>query len=219
MTSFGPGSTGNRGEVTTHDDTSLGSWDDQADRFDDEPDHGLRDPEVRAAWADLLARHLPAPPADVADLGCGTGSLAVLLAGQGYAVHGVDASARMLDAARAKAATSGVALGLSHADAAAPPLGDGSVDVVLCRHVLWALPEPEEVLARWVRLLRPGGRLVLVEGRWATGAGLSARECLELGASLGRETRLVPLRDPALWGRPIDDERYLVQVGPGLRGS
>ena len=57
-------------------------------------------------------------------------------------------------------------------DASAPSLDHASVDVVLCRHVLWALPDPAEVVARWVRLLRPAGRLVLVEGFWHTGAGL-----------------------------------------------
>ena len=37
-------------------------------------------------------------------------------------------------------------------------------DVVLSRHVLWALPDPVEALRRWSALLRPEGRLVLVEG-------------------------------------------------------
>lgn len=46
-------------------------WDAQAATFDDEPDHGLRDPRVRDVWARLL---LPLVPkhATVSDLGCGT---------------------------------------------------------------------------------------------------------------------------------------------------
>ena len=44
-------------------------WDAEADRFDDEPDHGLRDPAVRRAWADLLAEVLPPPPGRVLDVG------------------------------------------------------------------------------------------------------------------------------------------------------
>src|SRR6201995_958193 len=49
-------------------------WDEQAAAFDTEPDHGLRDPVVRAAWAALLHELLPPAPAAVVDLGCGTGS-------------------------------------------------------------------------------------------------------------------------------------------------
>lgn len=88
---------------------SLSSyWDKQAATFDDEPDHGLRDMTVRSAWADLLAAHLPPAPASVADVGCGTGTLAVLLSAAGYGVCGCDSSAGMIEQARAKALTAGV---------------------------------------------------------------------------------------------------------------
>ena len=50
-------------------------WDLEAASFDDEPDHGLADPETRAAWRELLLGVLPEPPARIADLGCGTGTL------------------------------------------------------------------------------------------------------------------------------------------------
>ena len=58
-------------------------WDSQAAAFDDEADHGLRDPRVRDTWRRLLLTHLPPAPAAVADIGCGTGSLSVLLAAEG----------------------------------------------------------------------------------------------------------------------------------------
>ncbi len=51
----------------------------------------------------VFARFLPRPPASVLDLGCGTGSHALLLADRGYRVTGIDASAGMLRIARAKA--------------------------------------------------------------------------------------------------------------------
>ena len=74
-------------------------WDGRAGTFDEEPDHGLRDPAVRQAWADLLLPLVP-PSSRVADLGCGTGTLSVLLAGAGHDVHGVDLAPRMVEAAR-----------------------------------------------------------------------------------------------------------------------
>ena len=69
-------------------------------------------------------------------------------------------------------------------------------------------------MRRWVEALRPGGRLVLVEGDWSTGAGLSAQRCAEIvGESCSRvEVRHLP--DPRLWGREITDERYLVVAHP-----
>jgi SAM-dependent methyltransferase len=188
----------------------MTDWDAQAATFDEEPDHGLRDPAVRAAWAELLRRHLPAPPADVVDLGSGTGSLAVLLADAGYRVEGLDLSAPMVAAAVAKAHAAGVDAAFRQGDAAAPPYPAASADVVLSRHVLWALPDPDDALRRWVELLRPGGRLVLVEGRWFTGAGLAADEARRLVLRHRAEAAVERLDDPMLWGRVIDDERYVL---------
>ncbi len=186
-------------------------WDASAATFDDEADHGLRNPDVRAAWAALLLPVLPTEPARVLDLGCGTGSLAVLLAAAGHEVSGVDRSARMLDVARAKAAAAGVRVDLARGDAGDPPFGPSTVDVVLCRHVLWSLDDRDAVLAGWIRLLRPGGRLVLVEGSWGTGVGLAAAECRALVLRHREEADVRHLaNDAALWGRSVDDERYLL---------
>jgi len=116
----------------------------------------------------------------------------------------------MLDHAVRKAAQAAVAASFRRGDAAAPPLEPAGFDVVLSRHVLWALPDPAAALANWIALLRPGGRLVLVEGRWMTGAGLPAAECTALLRALGRDADLRMLDDESLWGKPITDERYLV---------
>ncbi|ROR89969.1 GNAT family N-acetyltransferase [Nocardioides aurantiacus] len=180
------------------------AWDAAAPTFDDEPDHGLRDPAVREAWRTLLLGALPPAPARVADLGCGTGTLSALLAAEGYAVTGVDFAPAMVE--RALAAGVDARTG----DAADPPLDAASYDVVLCRHVLWALPDPATALRRWVSLLVPGGRLVLVEGRWHTGSGLAMAECVELVRAVAPSLGARLLDDPALWGGPTTDERYLV---------
>src|SRR5689334_16921818 len=136
---------------------SVSDWDAEAARFDEQPDHRLRDPEVRDAWRELLLSALPPAPARVADLGCGTGSVTLLLDEGGYTVEGVDFSPAMVAAARAKAGDTAV---VRQGDAAFPPLPAASFDVVFARHVLWALPEPAAVVGRWRELLRPGGRLV-----------------------------------------------------------
>jgi 2-polyprenyl-3-methyl-5-hydroxy-6-metoxy-1,4-benzoquinol methylase len=185
-------------------------WDAQAASFDEEPDHGLRDPDVRRAWSALLREHLPAAPARVADLGCGTGTLSVLLAGEGHQVHGIDLSDEMVTAARAKAADAMVDATFSQGDASDPLLEPAGYDVVLSRHVLWAMPEPSAALGRWIELLRPGGMLLLVEGHWFTGGGLTARECESLVREHREDVVLLPLDDAAYWGREIDDERYLL---------
>ncbi len=190
------------------DSDAVELWNDEAAAFDEAADHGLRDPEVRAAWRDLLLSVLSPPPARVADLGCGTGTLALLLAAEGYAVDGVDFSPEMIRRAVEKPPVGQVTFTVADADD--PPLAPGRYDAVLCRHVLWAMPDPAETLHRWIGLLGPGGRLVLVEGSWSTGAGLTAAETMGVVESTGRRAELRMLPEAAYWGREIDDERYVV---------
>ncbi|MFE9769021.1 class I SAM-dependent methyltransferase [Streptomyces sp. NPDC005808] len=193
-------------------------WDAESVTFDEEPDHGLRDPVVREAWAARLRTWLPARPADVLDLGCGTGSLSLLASEWGHRVTGVDSSPGMVDRARAKLAGRDAVFLVG--DAATPPVGEQRFDVLLCRHVLWTLPDPGRVLRHWCGLLRPGGRLVLVEGVWGTVSpvGISADRLTALLEPLAADIRVERLSDDSrLWGREVEDERYaMVALVPDL---
>ena len=183
-------------------------WDAEADRFDDEPDHGLSDPSVRQAWTALLVDLLPPPPARVLDLGSGTGTLAVLLAELGHEVTGLDVSPRMVGRAEEKALRHGVSVHFVVGDAGDPDVGDpavsGPFDVVLTRHLLWALPDVAAALDVSMRLLEPGGTLLLIEGFWHTGAGLRAADLLLAVEARTSATALRVLsHDQQLWGGPV----------------
>ncbi|WLQ32978.1 trifunctional class I SAM-dependent methyltransferase/NUDIX hydrolase/VOC family protein [Streptomyces castrisilvae] len=181
-------------------------WDSAAASFDEEADHGLLDPVVRDAWARRLKSWLPTETCDVLDLGCGTGSLSLLAAGRGHRLTAVDSSPRMAERARAKLA--GTDADVLVGDAARPPVGDRRFDVILARHVVWLLPDPAAALRHWAGLLRPGGRLVLVEGVW-NGDGLSAGYLTTLLAPLTERVHHERLSDDRdLWGKEVDDERY-----------
>ncbi|MFJ9080446.1 class I SAM-dependent methyltransferase [Streptomyces sp. NPDC102278] len=201
-------------------------WDAAAPGFDDEPDHGLKAADTRAAWANLLTSWLPTAPVDVLDVGCGTGSLSELLAAAGHRVTGVDLAPRMVEAARAKLTAAGLAGRFLVGDAAAPPTGQEEFDVLLCRHLVWTLPDPDAALREWTGRLRPGGALILVEGRWreagqkdvpyVAGAealpwygGITAEELADAVRPLVADLRIEPLSaDAALWGQAVTDERY-----------
>ncbi len=187
----------------------IATWDAEAATYDEPADHGLADPDVREAWRRLLLAAIPPPPARVVELGCGTGTLSQLLAEEGYRVDGLDFAPEMVTRARAKLAGFTGAT-VEQGDAAEPTLPAAAYDVVLSRHVLWAMPDPAAALRRWVRLLAPGGRLVLIEGSWSTGAGLTAAQTVDLVVGADLDPELTLLDDPALWGGPTSDERYLV---------
>ena len=186
-------------------------WDSAAASFDNEPDHGLRDPLVRQAWRELLLPWLPPAPVPILDIGCGTGSLTLLLAELGHQVTGIDFAPAMIAQAQAKAQAVGRAIPFHVMDAARPHLPSQPFALILCRHLLWALPEPALVLRRWTDLLAPGGRLLLIEGYWHTGGGLHAEAVVAaLPPAMVNVVVQVLSAQPTLWGGAVTDERYLI---------
>src|SRR4051794_21995952 len=113
---------------------------------------------------EILARHLPAPPAVVLDVGGAAGVYALPLARDGYEVHLIDPIELHLEQARAAAARQPEAplASIRLGDARALPAADDSADAVLLLGPLYHLPDATErarALAESRRVLRPGGGL------------------------------------------------------------
>jgi ubiquinone/menaquinone biosynthesis C-methylase UbiE len=109
-----------------------------------------------------------APGEAVLDVGCGTGSLAVIAkrrVGPAGRVKGVDASPEMIERARAKAAKAGLDVAFDVARAESLPVPDASVDVVLSTLMLHHLPAAvrERFAGEIRRVLKPGGRVLAVD--------------------------------------------------------
>lgn len=98
---------------------------------------------------------------DVLDVGSGDGAAASSLAPHCRSLTCVDTSARMVEAAKERLARHAHARALV-ADAERLPFDDASFDAVLLFHTLTYAEHPERVLRECARVLRPGGRLVLL---------------------------------------------------------
>lgn len=141
-------------------------WDDRSVTYDNSPGHsGLEN-----AWRNVLSEIFHGKMR-ILDVGTGTGFLAILLAELGHEVVGIDLSEGMLSVAREKAGKAGVSVDFRIADAESLPFDDGSFDATICRHVLWTLPNPEKAVREWSRVVRSGGKIVVIDGSWY-GSGL-----------------------------------------------
>lgn len=98
----------------------------------------------------------------IADLGCGTGATSAELAPHVHRVIGVDQSAAMLKAARKRSAAL-TNVEFRKGDLEHLPLDDGSCDAALMMLVLTYLPQPAAALREAARILKPGGKLVVVD--------------------------------------------------------
>lgn len=123
--------------------------------------------QAEAIWpqeAPLFDRHAPPDGAAVLDVGCGTGELLARLA-ERYpqaTFTGIDLEESHLQRAAARCAAFGDRVHLQRGDAMALPFGDATFDLVVCRHLLQAVPSAPQVLAEIRRVLRPGGRMHLI---------------------------------------------------------
>jgi ubiquinone/menaquinone biosynthesis C-methylase UbiE len=118
-----------------------------------------------------MASELPPGCRRALDLGCGPGNSATHLRDAVPAVLAVDHAPAMLRRARKRDPR----LLLVRGDARGLPLRDGSVDAVTFHSVLYLLPDRAAALRETARVLRPGGRAVLLEprdGARATGKAL-----------------------------------------------
>ena len=112
------------------------------------------------AVRELVDRADPRPGERVVDVGCGTGSVALLAAERGARVTGVDPAARLLEVARAEAASRGLDATFAAGDAAALPVGDGEADLVLANFGVIFAPDPEKAGAELARVSAPDGRML-----------------------------------------------------------
>ncbi len=119
------------------------------------------DDEVDAAVIRLLGSQ---PIDSLLDLGTGTGRILELLSGLYRRAIGVDASRDMLSVARANLDKSGITkASVRHADILNLPFEAQDFDVVTIHQVLHFFDQPEIAIGEAARMLRPGGRLVIID--------------------------------------------------------
>ncbi|WP_449256862.1 class I SAM-dependent methyltransferase [Bosea sp. (in: a-proteobacteria)] len=138
-------------------------WSARAESFDESFGHAIKSDRELQAFQRLIRTAFGAAPLDVLDLACGTGEITRALLSLGHRVTALDFSEAMIARARAK-----------HGKAARIMLGDAerllddaaSYDALITRHLVWTLTDPEAAFAEWFRVLRPGGRLLVIDGDW-----------------------------------------------------
>jgi ubiquinone/menaquinone biosynthesis C-methylase UbiE len=137
--------------------------------------------EARSASSDQVALNerlvevlAPAPGVRLLEVGCGSGVLCRLLALavqslDGH-VWGIDIAPRFIAAARQCAARAGLSAWITFevADAQVLPYADGRFDGAIAARLLLHVPDPERVMSEARRVVRPGGRIVLMDWDFGT---------------------------------------------------
>lgn len=146
-------------------------WSGRAATFDESVSHRIENRHGLPEWQRLVRSACALQPGDnlagweVLDIACGTGEISRVLTSLGASVTGLDFSETMLGLARTKLAGMKWRPVLSDAEAMIQ-LEQNSFDFAITRHLAWTLTNPQAAYGEWCRVLRPGGRLLVVDGNF-----------------------------------------------------
>lgn len=114
----------------------------------------------------MMLQQLRASDERLLDIGCGTGQFLVQAAHEfsNLGCFGLDLSAKMLDQGQERLARVGDQVTVVRGDSERLPFADGSFDVVTCCHSFHHYPRQQAAVAEMFRVLRPDGRLLLIDG-------------------------------------------------------
>lgn len=145
-------------------------WGKRAASFDSQPGHEIFSDAERHAWQALFRRHLGPGKSSTGDelkaldLASGTGVISHILRDLEFDVTGMDWCEPMLELARQKTADRASGIRFLQGDAENTLEPDNHYDVLTCRHLVWTLVDPEAAFKEWFRILKPTGKLLIVDG-------------------------------------------------------
>lgn len=143
-------------------------WSKRADEFGDARYMDMQG-KKRELWSDLIAPHLPEKEGIRAlDLGTGAGFFAFIMYDLGCQVTGIDYSEAMLKNAQKNCDRLGYAdITFRQMNAQELLFEDESFDFIFTRNVLWTLPDPATAYREMVRVLAPGGALMVADANYS----------------------------------------------------
>ncbi|HWQ67647.1 MAG TPA: methyltransferase domain-containing protein [Methanospirillum sp.] len=182
-------------------------WTADCSFYDNYPEHGLTRREEEL-WEKFLKQEIGENPKTILDVGCGTGSIALILSALGHDVSGIDLSEGMLSVCEKKAAFRGLPIQIQIGDAEALPFPDHSFDIITSRWVLWTLLRPEVAMSEWKRVLKPGGKILAFDVKTHTSGNGTIPDKIRQYVSKS----LISLQD----GRKLNSYTYKKEIHDAL---
>lgn len=141
-------------------------WDRRSADFSRLRRHEMEGPDG-GLWLELMEGHLPQGRSlRILDAGTGAGFFAILLAGKGHRVTGIDMSEDMLREAKRNMMAAGCRAEFRRMSAQEPDFPDETFDAIVSRNLTWTLPDVMGAYREWHRLLKPGGMLLNFDADW-----------------------------------------------------
>ncbi|HLR18885.1 MAG TPA: class I SAM-dependent methyltransferase [Staphylococcus sp.] len=142
----------------------INYWGKRANSFRKDKQEELESTHAHTWINELQSIVTMEPGLKVLDIGTGAGFLAILCAQQGADVSGIDLAPDMIQSAKQNAQQLNQDIRFKVMDAEHLDYDDESFDVVIARNVTWLLPHTKSAYQEWLRVLKPNGHLINIDG-------------------------------------------------------
>ena len=125
--------------------------------------------EAGNVWKEYIETYRPkGEHLKVLDCGCGPGFFSILMSNDGHLVEAIDISDGMLEKARRNVEELGFPenVSFSNMDVNNTDFPDNTFDLILTRNVTWMSRDLSETYSEWLRILKPGGRMLVFDANW-----------------------------------------------------
>ena len=123
----------------------------------------------KAAWLKVLTEHFPQKEKKdlrILDIGTGPGFFPTILSEAGYEIDAADYTPGMLEKAKENVGKYADHVRFWREDAQNLDFENETFDVIISRNLTWNLEEPARAYAEWMRVLKPGGKLLNFDANW-----------------------------------------------------
>jgi len=123
--------------------------------------------KLRQAWKELILTYAPQKKAlKILDAGCGPGFFPIILGEEGHEVTGIDITENMILEAKENVKANRQKAELFTMDCQKLEFPDNTFDLVISRNITWTLGNPQKAYQEWMRVLKPGGRILISDACW-----------------------------------------------------
>ncbi len=141
-------------------------WEEEANQYSNAIARELES-QKSGAWKNLILENAPKKDSlEILDIGTGPGFFPIILSKAGHNVTAIDITENMILRAKENIEKAGQSATILQMDCQALTFADQSFDLVVCRNLTWTLSDPVTAYREWLRVLRPGGRLLVFDACW-----------------------------------------------------
>ena len=163
-------------EKITIEDRVKNYWDQRVEDFSKVRTNELNS-DLSNRWISEITKHIPnLNSLNILDVGTGTGYFPIILSNNNNKIYGIDISPAMIEKAKLMASSRNLKIEFMEMDAQKLTFNNNTFDLIISRNLTWTLPKLTEAYKEWLRVLKPGGIILIFDANYCEQVKLGSKQ-------------------------------------------